>query len=234
MGQDSIPLISLRHLAHRMALRVVLAITLVALGAGLPTDAAAGFSAYDGVTYGYEEDRNFLDARSVATPTDCAVAEELADGSNPHLEMARTELSGVVAPRLTDDIIGAACSFSGDTGVLMADGTTKPIEEIKVGDRVLAADPETGQRGAREVTYLWAHQDTIVDLEISGHDVATTEDHPFWNHTDNEWQRADALDQGDSVLTADGDVLAVTGLDRRSARTELLCAQAARSDTSRR
>ena len=67
----------------------------------------------------------------------------------------------------------------------MADGTTKPISEVEVGDWVLAEDPETGERGPRRVTHLWMPL---------GHDVATTEDHPFWNATDGEWQRADALD----------------------------------------
>lgn len=120
-----------------------------------------------------------------------------------------------VAPRATRHL----CSFSGGTEVLMADGTSKPISEVEVGDRVLAEDPETGERGARQVTHLWVHQDTIIDLGIDGHDVATTEDHPFWNHTDGEWQRADALDIGDLVVTADGGLLSVDGIDWRSART---------------
>ena len=70
-------------------------------------------------------------------------------------------------------------STAGETEVLMADGTTKPISHIEVGDWVLADDPETGERGSREVTHLWVHEDIIVDLEIDGHDLATTEDHPF-------------------------------------------------------
>jgi hypothetical protein len=111
------------------------------------------------------------------------------------------------------------CSFSAETEVVMADGTTKPISEVEVGDWVVAEDPETGERGVREVTRLWVHQDTIVDLEVDGHDVATTEDHPFWNHTDGQWQRADVLDPGDLLLTADGTTLTVGGLDWGSVRT---------------
>ena len=111
------------------------------------------------------------------------------------------------------------CSFSAETEVLMADGTTKPISEIEVGDWVLAEDPATIERGPREVTRLWLHQDTIIDFEIDGHDVATTEDHPFWNQTDAEWQRVDALDAGDFVLTAEGALLSVEGVDWGSART---------------
>jgi RHS repeat-associated protein len=96
------------------------------------------------------------------------------------------------------------CSFGGETLVLMADGTTKPISRVKVGDMVLAQDPETGEIGARKVTDAWVHDDDLVRLEIDGDVVRTTEDHPFWNDTDREWQRADQLDHGDQVLTSDG------------------------------
>ena len=107
---------------------------------------------------------------------------------------------------------GGFCSFSAETKVLMADRTTKNIADIEVGDRVLAQDPETGERGARTVTKLWVHQDQLVDLGIDGEVVATTEDHPFWNHSDQAWQEAEDLDFGDLVLTADGELLAVDGL----------------------
>ncbi len=116
-----------------------------------------------------------------------------------------------VAANTADDaarLVGAACSFSGDTRVVMADGSTKPISEIEVGDEVLATDPETGEQGPREVTHVWVHEDTVVDLEVDGQIITTTEDHPFWDATAEQWQRADQLDQGDQLLTA----------DRRSAR----------------
>jgi Pretoxin HINT domain len=97
-----------------------------------------------------------------------------------------------------------ACSFAGPTLVLMADGTTKPIGEVRVGDEVLAQDPETGEKSARMVTHLWVHDDEYVRLEIGGGTVLTTANHPFWNDTDKRWERADELNVGDMVLTADG------------------------------
>jgi len=125
-----------------------------------------------------------------------------------------------VAPSgVLDDAVGLACSFSAETRVLMAGGTTKPISDVQVGYWVLAEDPETGERGPRQVTHLWVHEDTLLDLEIDGHDVTTTGDHPFWNATDDQWQRADVLDAGDQVLSVDGALLDVGGLDWGSAHT---------------
>ena len=82
---------------------------------------------------------------------------------------------------------------------------------------VLAEDPETGERGPRRVTHVWEHDDTVVDLEIDGDLVTTTQDHPFWNATDGEWQEAQDVDAGDLVLTADGDLAEVGGLRLRTA-----------------
>ncbi|MDG4828511.1 polymorphic toxin-type HINT domain-containing protein [Solwaraspora sp. WMMD1047] len=110
--------------------------------------------------------------------------------------------------------LSRACSFSADTPVLMADGSTKPIGELAVGDVVLAADPETGERGPRQITHVWVHQDDLVNLDLAnGSSVTTTEDHPFWNATDRQWQQAQHLTPGDHLLTSNGTRLAVAGID---------------------
>jgi len=115
-------------------------------------------------------------------------------------------------------VAGGLCSFSAETQVLMADGSTKPISEIRIGDRVIAFDPETGERGDRVVSRLWVHDDVLVDLHVGGGSIKTTEDHPFWNQTDGEWQQASNLDPGDFVLSSDGDLLGVGGIDWVSAQ----------------
>ncbi|WJK40205.1 polymorphic toxin-type HINT domain-containing protein [Solwaraspora sp. WMMA2056] len=107
---------------------------------------------------------------------------------------------------------GKACSFSGDTEVLMADGSTKPIGEVVAGDEVIAYDPETGERGIRTVTDTWVHEDHLVELVVDGGTISTTEDHPYWNETDRQWQRADALHSGDYLLTAADELLGVVGV----------------------
>ncbi len=114
-----------------------------------------------------------------------------------------------------------ACSFSGTTAVLMADGTKKPIEDVTVGDKVIATDPETGEQVARKVTHVWVHEDTLIDLVVDGEVITTTEDHPFWSATDSRFERADELAEGEKVLGANGLLLTVGGLLDSTARSAL-------------
>ncbi|MGH8572632.1 MAG: polymorphic toxin-type HINT domain-containing protein, partial [Gammaproteobacteria bacterium] len=127
------------------------------------------------------------------------------------------------AAKWSDNVVDgakAACSFTGDTEVLMADGSTKPIAEINVGDEVLAADPETGERGPRTVTAVLVHQDTVLDLLTDdGATVTTTEDHPFYNTTDKAWQQAQDLDPGDQLHTTSNHPVRVAGLRPGTQRT---------------
>lgn len=106
-----------------------------------------------------------------------------------------------------------ACSFAGATEVLLADGTTKPISDVEVGDWVSAQDPETGEHGPHAVTHVWPHEDLLVEFLVGDGRVVTTEDHPFWNATDNKWQEPQDFDLGDMVLTAEGALLPVYGID---------------------
>jgi RHS repeat-associated protein len=105
-----------------------------------------------------------------------------------------------------------SCSFSGETLVEMGDGSRKPISQIKVGDEVLATDPETGEQVAKTVEQVFMHDDTVIDLVVDGEVITTTEDHPFWSVTDHRFERADELEADEDLLGADGRLLKVSGL----------------------
>lgn len=124
---------------------------------------------------------------------------------------------------------GPSCalkSFGGQTLVLMADGTRKPIAEVRVGDLVLATDPVTGEQVAKRVTHLWVHHDDLTELvlgvDADGDGVldrlVTTEDHPFWSATDGVWQGPEEFAAGDEVLTEQWDRVSVVGLDPGTTR----------------
>ena len=106
-----------------------------------------------------------------------------------------------------------ACSFSGVTLVLMADGTKKPIDQVEVGDEVVATDPETGEQKIKKVAHVFVHDDALTDLQLAdGTVLSTTEDHPYWSVDDQRFERADELSRGERVLGADGRTIKVSGL----------------------
>ncbi|HEV2889971.1 MAG TPA: LamG-like jellyroll fold domain-containing protein [Frankiaceae bacterium] len=111
------------------------------------------------------------------------------------------------------------CSFSGETQVTMADGSSKPISRVRAGDRVLATDPGTGERSARRVTRVWVHSDRMIRLQVAGQTLVTTADHPFWNAATGQWTAAGALDAGDLVAASDGRLVGVDGVSFTGAYT---------------
>ncbi|MCA9131172.1 MAG: hypothetical protein KDB22_29010 [Planctomycetales bacterium] len=58
------------------------------------------------------------------------------------------------ATRSSAKSLGKSCSnsFVSGTQVLMGDGSPRAIEDIEIGERVLAWDPLTGEQGAKIVT----------------------------------------------------------------------------------
>ncbi|WP_079056293.1 polymorphic toxin-type HINT domain-containing protein [Streptomyces caeruleatus] len=105
--------------------------------------------------------------------------------------------------------------FLAGTDVLMADGTTEDIEDIEVGDKVLATDPETGKSGPRKVTRLIVteHDKHFNELSIATADgvekLTATYEHPFWSPSEGEWVDAGALKAGMTLLTDEGDTVIV-------------------------
>ncbi|MET9243032.1 polymorphic toxin-type HINT domain-containing protein [Nonomuraea sp. NPDC003709] len=101
-------------------------------------------------------------------------------------------------------------SFAAGTQVLMADGTRKNIEDVEIGDKVRAADPETGQTEAKKVTVVHRNVDTdMTDVTIKTADgqrsvLHTTVEHPFWNSTRKAWVNAGDLRSEDVLHTSDG------------------------------
>ena len=191
----------------------------------------------------YENERNgrpgydgVFDPKAVAV--DFAIGAALGWGASkiPGLGSAADDLVDDFGDDFADDLAGGAddlvddgargggkapeCSFSAATLVVMADGTTKAISEVEVGDQVLATDPETGETAAREVVATIPHTDNLLTLDTSGGQIVTTEDHRYWNQTDAEWQESQNLDQGDQLLTLDGSLVTVRGLDWTTVHTD--------------
>jgi hypothetical protein len=99
-------------------------------------------------------------------------------------------------------------SFTPDTQVQMADGSTKPIGEVSIGDEVLATDPDTGQTGPRRVTDVirGSGSKDLVDVTIDGHVITATANHPFYDTKRDTWVNAGDLRAGEVLRGRDGPV----------------------------
>ncbi|GAA1695316.1 hypothetical protein GCM10009733_108660 [Nonomuraea maheshkhaliensis] len=122
----------------------------------------------------------------------------------------------------------AGCSsFVPGTRVTMADGTTKPIEDVKVGDKVIATDPESGRtraepviavitsKGAKNLVRVTVDTDGARGDEVGV--VVATESHPFWAPGSDEWQDAGSLTPGQWLRTSEGRLVQVTAIRKWSA-----------------
>jgi RHS repeat-associated protein len=124
------------------------------------------------------------------------------------------------------DDLAAYCranSFTGKTRVVMADGSRKRIDEIEVGDYVLAKDPVTGVRGRRKVLDVIKGRGPkrLVDLSLGGSTITATDGHPFWSVSESAWVDAGDLRRFDLVADPRGNALVVKGVRRYSERARV-------------
>ncbi|WP_078851461.1 polymorphic toxin-type HINT domain-containing protein [Streptomyces sp. NRRL S-237] len=113
-------------------------------------------------------------------------------------------------------------SFAPGTPVLMADGTQKPIQDVRVGEQVLATDPETGRTEGHAVTDLiiGEGQKSLRELTVdtdgaAGNATGTitaTAGHPFWVENRHAWVGAAGLKAGDRLRSSEGELKELVGV----------------------
>ncbi|WP_084717020.1 Hint domain-containing protein [Saccharothrix syringae] len=120
---------------------------------------------------------------------------------------------------------GGGCnSFAPGTLVLMADGSTKPIEELSLDDQVMAYDPDSGVSGGRQVVGTVVGEGVKhlvrIALDIDGPEgdatgvVVATGGHPFWLADEKRWRNADELRVGSLLQSPDGSWTEVVSVER--------------------
>ncbi|WP_026123046.1 RHS repeat-associated core domain-containing protein [Nocardiopsis halotolerans] len=112
------------------------------------------------------------------------------------------------ANRKVDNLCSGRNSFAPGTRVVMADGSSRPIEEVDVGDRVLATDPETGEQSARTVlaTIVGSGTKNLVQITVD----PTTEREGASDDSDGD-ARGEQVEQSEIPgPVAAGDVIVAT------------------------
>jgi hypothetical protein len=104
----------------------------------------------------------------------------------------------------------------------MADGSTKPIENVKVGDKVLSTDPETGKTQAQPVLATITGTDTkhLIQITVTTPHhkgkksgvVIATDNHPFWTEHPGQWTQAGQLKPGIWLRISAGTYVQITAI----------------------
>ncbi|MFI5897483.1 DUF6531 domain-containing protein [Actinoplanes sp. NPDC051513] len=124
----------------------------------------------------------------------------------------------------------ASNSFAAGTAVLLADGSTKPIEKLHPGDAVRATDPATGLTEPQQVTatVVGAGDKDLIDLTLAGAGaggggppsvVTATAGHKFYSVDRAAWVPAAELKIGETLRDADGMQITVVRRAERAATT---------------
>ncbi|MFG2980792.1 polymorphic toxin-type HINT domain-containing protein [Streptomyces sp. NPDC048258] len=108
----------------------------------------------------------------------------------------------------------ATNSFPAATPVLMADGTYKPINQVRENDLVMAGGPVTGTVRPQRVTDTFQHDaGRLLSVEVAGTGtLSTTPGHKFFV-VGRGWTVAADLRTGDQLQEPDGSVRTVTSLN---------------------
>lgn len=160
--------------------------------------------------------------------TGCASGPNLSDCGSAVLDLPFLKvLKGLKVTYKVAKKADAVCklnSFLPGTLVLMGDGTTKPIEDIKAGDEVLATDPETGEtrvktvvvplKDTAEKTLVRVTIDTDGELGDETEQIVATAGHPFWVPQLGEWLEATDLIVGQTLSTGSGAEVRIAAVKR--------------------
>ncbi|GIO86408.1 hypothetical protein J25TS5_33400 [Paenibacillus faecis] len=118
--------------------------------------------------------------------------------------------------KLVDEALDYAkkCNcFTAGTKVQTDEGE-KNIEDIEVGDKVLAKSDETGEVAYQEVTGLFNKQSTeIYSIHFGNEVIEATKEHPIWIDGKG-WTEVKDLKVGDLLVTSDGRKIAIYKIEK--------------------
>jgi len=100
----------------------------------------------------------------------------------------------------------AVNSFTAGTLVLMADGSKKPIEQLKAGDKVMAGDAQKGSAKPETIQQVIVGHGLkhLYVIHVDGGTIEATYNHPFWVTDKSDFEWAQDLKPGEHLLLADG------------------------------
>lgn len=163
-------------------------------------------------------------ADKAETVTDAASTGKKTDAETPSAPAPKKEPE---APKCTN-------SFVPGTQVVLADGSTKAIEDLREGDQVFATDVESDNSRGRAVldTFNSKGAKNLVTLtvDVDGRDgdrtaeITSTDAHTYWLPDVGRWAEARDLEPGQMLRSSSGTWIQITAVDteRRTERVHNL------------
>ncbi|MEU9000829.1 polymorphic toxin-type HINT domain-containing protein [Streptomyces sp. NPDC048551] len=187
--------------------------------------AAEAASAYSKVKKAVAEART-AEAKAAKSAEQKAAKETASDAAGTESKAAKGEADAAKSESSSgggsDGPSGEATrcnSFPAGVRVLMADGTVKPIEDVRDGDTVVATDPQTGETKPRTVTTTITTPDDkdFTDLTLTDDaaprgppaKITSTFHHPYWSESRHQWVDAGELTPAEQLRQPDGTTLTV-------------------------
>ncbi|MFF8842160.1 DNRLRE domain-containing protein [Streptomyces sp. NPDC015127] len=162
-----------------------------------------------------------LDAADSAN--DARKAEDKVDTATDAASTTRKGDDAPAAPKEPEAPKACKNSFVPGTQVVLADGSTKAIEDLRVGEQVLATDVERGDIQSREILDVRSDKGTkhlvTLTVDTDGTEgsatgkVTSTDGHLYWLPDSGRWVRADTLASGMWLQTSAGTWVQITAVD---------------------
>ena len=107
-----------------------------------------------------------------------------------------------------------ACFTAGTPLVVDREGNSRPIDEIEVGDFVLARsefDPD-GPLELKRVEEKFVRTAVVMELVVHGQSIKTTAEHPFYVSAQNKFVAAGELQVGEQLVGHDGKLVEIESI----------------------
>ncbi len=108
-----------------------------------------------------------------------------------------------------------SCFTAGTPIVVDFAGSSRSVEDLRVGDLVLARsehDP-AGPLELKRVEETFERTAVVMQLVVAGRTIKTTAEHPFYVPAQQAFVPAGALKAGDRLVTHDGRLIAIDRVD---------------------
>ncbi|MFH8475920.1 DddA-like double-stranded DNA deaminase toxin [Streptomyces sp. NPDC018000] len=162
---------------------------------------------------------------ALSEDADRSTADEVSDMIDGALwGAASAVVTTAIAGKILEKVMGPCHSFLPGTGVLLADGSNKAIEDVEVGDTVTTTDTTTGKSVKKKVISTITTEDdkefTEVTIAIGDtlSSIVATDTHPFWVPELKQWIRAGDLQVGQWLRTSAGTHVQITALSHYTKR----------------